>query len=404
MKKNRLIFLLVLMLYFLCPLVAGGKKEAVQIKGKLTIWADDTRTKIFRDIGKEFKEETGIDVEVTEMLLDDIREQAIIMAPTGKGPDILVGAHDWIGKLVVNGTISEIKLPKETIDKFDAVTIEAMSYGGNLYGIPYAREGVALIYNKKLVPKPPESWEELLIIARKLTDPKKPQYGFIYEHPFPYNGFPILSSQGKGYIFGKNPDGTLNICDIGIEGFVEGAEIYDSLIEEGILPPEVSWETMTGLLSHGQAGMVISGPWAIPIAKSADINVGVIPLPTINGGTPRPFVGVPGIMVSTFSNNQALIREFIDHFVTKETMLLMFHADPRIPAYLPAYEEVSDDPILKAFAESIEKGIPLPNVPEMRKTWTIWADAMAMIASQKMEPLEALRQATEQIKKELECK
>ena len=403
MKK---IFIILLIACFTISLAfAGGQKEITpEEKVKLIIWADDTRTPIFRDIGKEFTEKTGITVEVTEMLLDDIREQAIITAPAGKGPDFLVGAHDWIGKLVVNGTIASIDLPKHVLEQFDPVTVEALSYGGKLYGIPYAREGVALVYNKELVPEPPATWDQLLEIARKLTDPSKPQYGIIYEHPFPYNGFPILSSQGEGYIFGKNPDNTINICDIGIEGFVKGTEIYDSLIEEGLLPPEVSWETMTGLLSQGQAGMVITGPWGIPIAKNAGIDVGVVPIPPIKGGVPRPFVGVPGIMVSAFSQKKALIQEFINHFATKETMLLMFHADPRIPAFLPAYNEVSDDPIMNAFAESISKGIPLPNVPEMRQTWTIWGDAMALIANQTLEPAEALKEAVEHIHVELGCK
>lgn len=384
--------------------VFGTLKAAEE--GKLIIWADDTRTPIFQQLGEAYTAATGIPVEVVEMPMEDIREQCITAAPVGAGPDIIVGAHDWIGKLVVNGTIANLELPEDVLAQFDPVTLDAMSFGGKLYGVPYAREGVALVYNKDLVPVPPATWDELIEMARELTDPTVPQYGFIVEYPFPYNCFGILSALG-GYVFGKNPDGSLSLCDIGLDstGMILGAELIDWLIEERLMPAEVPWETMTGLLSEGRVGMVITGPWGIPIAEGGGIDVGVAPIPLIGGQPPRPFVGVPGVMVSAYSPNKAIVEDFLlNHFVTKDTMLTMYSYDPRIPAYLPAFEEVADDPILRGFAESIENGLSLPNIPEMSVVWSIWADAMALIGKQELEPHEALRQAAEQIRETLECK
>jgi maltose-binding protein MalE len=380
-----------------------GMSQAQQ--AKLVIWADDTRTPIFRQIGAAYTEKTGVQVDVVEMPMEEIREQCIIAAPAGKGPDMIVGAHDWIGKLVLSGTIASLDLPKEVLAQFDPVTLDAMSFGGKLYGIPYAREGVALLYNKKLVPEPPATWDELLKIARTLTKPPL-QYGFLVEYPFPYNCFGILSALG-GYVFGRNPDGSLNRCDIGLDnvGAVLGAELIDWLIEEGLMPAEVSWETMTGLLSGGRLGMVITGPWSIPIAKGGGVDIGVAPIPLIAGQPPRPFVGVPGVMVNAYSPNKVIIQDFLlNHFITKDTMLTLYRYDPRIPAYLPAYEEVKGDPILRAFAESIKNGIALPNIPEMSTVWWIWADAMALIGKQELEPWQALHEAAEKIRETLGCK
>ncbi len=374
--------------------------------GKLIIWADDTRTPIFREIGEAYTASTGILVEVVEMSMDDIREQCITAAPVGAGPDMIVGAHDWIGKLVVNGTIVNLELPEDVLAQFDPVTLDAMSFGGKLYGVPYAREGVALVYNKDLVPVPPTTWDELIKIARELTDPTVPQYGFIVEYPFPYNCFGILSALG-GYVFGNNPDGSLNLCDIGLDstGMILGADLIDWLIEEGLMPAEVPWETMTGLLSEGRVGMVITGPWGIPIAEGGGVDVGVAPIPLICGQPPRPFVGVPGVMVSAYSPNMAIVQDFLlNQFITKGTQLAMYQHDPRIPAYMPAYEEVKEDPILRGFAESIANGIPLPNVPEMSAVWSTWSDAMALIGNQQLEPPDALQQAAEKIRETLECK
>ncbi|MCD5408769.1 extracellular solute-binding protein [Candidatus Bipolaricaulota bacterium] len=119
--------------------------------GKIIIWADDTRAPVFEQIGAAYTEATGIPVEVIEVGFGDIRGQFTTAAPTGEGPAIIIGAHDWVGELVANGLLGEINLSEELAAKFDQVALEAFTYGA-LYGLPYAREGVALVYNKALVP------------------------------------------------------------------------------------------------------------------------------------------------------------------------------------------------------------------------------------------------------------
>lgn len=388
MKK--VILLLVTVLMFISATTLLATEE-----GKLIIWADDTRAPIFKEIAKSYSEFTGIEVDVFEMTMDDITEQVVTASPAGEGPDMIVGAHDWIGRLVQNGTIAPVDLPDEVIESFDPVTIEAMSYGGSLYGVPYSREGVALLYNKDLVPEPPKTWKELVEISRELTDPSIPQYGFVVEFPFPYNCFPVLSALG-GYVFGENPDGSLNKYDIGLDstGMILGADLIDALIEEGLMPQQVPWETMTGLLSEGHVGMVITGPWSIAIAQKGGVNVGVAPIPDICGQKPRPFVGVSGLMVNAYSRNKALIQDFLlNHYISNDVMLKIFEMDPRPPAYLPTFEQVKDDPIMSAFAESISYGVAMPNIPEMNLIWNVWTEAMTMIGNQTMEPFEALEEA-----------
>jgi maltose/maltodextrin transport system substrate-binding protein len=367
--------------------------------GKLIIWADDTRAPIFKELAKDYTEQTGIEVDVYEMPMDDINKQIITAAPAGEGPDMIVGASDWIGRLVMNGSIAQVSLPADVEKLFDPVTIEAMSYNGHLYGVPYSREGVALVYNKDLVPVPPKTWDELVEIARKITDTSIPQYGFLVQFPDPYNCFPILSALG-GYVFGKNSDGSINKYDVGLgsTGMILGADLIDALIEEGLMPQQVPWETMTGLLSEGRVGMVITGPWGIPIAQKGGVNVGVAPIPTICGQKPRPFVGVSGLMINAYSPNSALINDFLfNYYISKPAMLKIFEMDPRPPAYLPAFEEVKSDPIMSAFAKSISDGVPLPNIPEMDLVWNIWTDAMTMIGNQKLQPYEALKEADEKL-------
>jgi len=383
--------------------VVGGLALSAE-KGKLTIWADDTRAPVFKAIGDLYTLATGIPVEVVQLSFGDIRGQFSTAAPAGAGPDLIIGAHDWVGELAASGLLARIDVPPALAAQFDPVTLEAFTYGV-LYGLPYAREGIALVYNKALVPTPPATWDELLALARKLTDPTLPQYGFAVQNPDPYHSFPFLSALG-GYIFGLK-DGKLNPCDVGLDnaGAIAGAKFLDALFEEGLLPAGLGWDTWTSLFAQGRIAMVVTGPWAIGIARAGGIDVGVAPIPTIDGGTPKPFVGVQGVMVSAFSPNLAIVKDFLfNYFATYATMLALYQKDPRIPAFLPVYEAVKGDPILRGFAESIANGVPMPNIPQMSAVWGAWYDAMALIGDQTKEPEVALKEAADNIRATLGCK
>lgn len=173
-----------------------------------------------------------------------------------------------------------------------------------------------------------------------------------------------------------------------------------NLIKKGLLPESTTYNTMTSLFNKGKVGMILTGPWAVSGATESGIDVGVAPIPTMDGHTPKPFVGVQGFMISKFSKNPALAEFFLSDFVaTKETMLDFYEASPRNPAYIPALKEVSSDPIAKAFAASASNGVPMPAIPEMASVWSAWGDALNLIVNQKATPAEALHTAVDRIEK-----
>jgi maltose-binding protein MalE len=188
-------------------------------------------------------------------------------------------------------------------------------------------------------------------------------------------------------------------------GAIAGAKILQDLFAEGLIPAGLDWDTWTSLFTEGRIAMVITGPWFVGRAKAAGIDIGVAPIPPIQGKNPKPFVGVQGVMVSAFSPNLPIVFDFLfNYFATKETMLALYQKDPRIPAFLPAYNEVASDPILKGFAESIANGVPMPNIPQMSAVWGAWYDAMALIGNLQLTPEEALKKAADNIRATLGCK
>lgn len=348
----------------------------------LVIWADDTRTPVVRDIAAPFAVENGVTVEVQELQFGDIRTQLSLTAPEGQGPDIIIGAHDWLGELVQNGVLEPIDL-SGVADGFTEVAIEAFTYEGQTYGLPYAVENIALVRNTEHVPEAPATFEEMIQIATdfKAQNPDDPTWlGLalqVGDQGDAYHFHPILTAFG-GYIFGQNEDGTFNPDDLGIdsEGGLAAARFLSEQAAAGLLSADVSYDTMIESFGQGKAAFAITGPWAIAepdrgfAAMGVPYEVTPIP-PREDGGTPQVFVGVQGFMINSFSEQKPLATSFVLDYMSQESsQLALFEAGGRPPALISAFEQVSDDPDLLGFGESGANGIPQPAIPEMGDVWS----------------------------------
>jgi arabinogalactan oligomer/maltooligosaccharide transport system substrate-binding protein len=348
----------------------------------LVIWTDDTRKPVIEEIAQPFAEENGIVIAVQELQFGDIRDQLILAAPSGEGPDIIIGAHDWLGELVANGVVEPLDL-SAIADGFQEVAIQGFTYEGQTYGLPYAVENVALVRNTDLVPEAPATFEEMIQIATefKAQHADDPSYQGLALQIGPegdaYHLQPILSAFG-GYIFGQNPDGTYNPDDLGIDS--EGGLATGSFLQEqaaaGLLNADVTYDVMIESFGSGNAPFAITGPWALTQAENGfqatGVPYAVSAIPAREGAEPpAPFVGVQGLMVSSFSEQKDLATSFVLDYMSQEaSQLAMFEAGGRPPALTSAYEQVASDPDIAGFGEAAANGIPLPAIPEMSAVWS----------------------------------
>jgi arabinogalactan oligomer / maltooligosaccharide transport system substrate-binding protein len=74
------------------------------------------------------------------------------------------------------------------------------------------------------------------------------------------------------------------------------------MYEQGFLNVDVTYDVMIDSFSTGRSPFAVTGPWAV--GDFADVDYVVEPFPTVEGGTPAPFVGVQGFMVSAFAENE----------------------------------------------------------------------------------------------------
>lgn len=191
---------------------ASETEAAPQGGGELVIWMDQNRNDALADVIASFEEETGTTVEVVVKDFADIDDDLTTQAPSGEGPDVVVGAHDWIGKLVTNGVIDPVELGDIAGD-FEEVSIQAMTYNGATYGVPVSIENIALVRNTDLAPEAPASWDELVSTGEAAVESGDAEFpllvGIDPNNADPYHLYPLQASYG-GPVFGMNEDGSYN--------------------------------------------------------------------------------------------------------------------------------------------------------------------------------------------------
>lgn len=378
------------------PTETTGEEPA---EGGLLIWADEARASVLGPIVAGFEAEFGVPVTIQQLQFGDIRDQLGVAGPAGEGPDILLGAHDWMGELVVNGLVAPIQLGDKS-DLFVENALEAMTYNGQLFGMPVQTENVALVRNTDLAPDAPATWDDLKAACDAVAD--QIEVCLAQQQGDPYHFFGIQSSFG-GRIFGTTADGTADPTQVEIdsEGSIAAAEFFESLVTDGYVLAGTDGQTAEGLFDNGQAVFMITGPWAIGRLAEAGVphEFSAIPEGTEPGA---PFLGVQGFMVSAFSDDALLAQTFLTEYVaTDEVMADLVSADPRPSAYIPV-REMQDDPELAAFGEAGINAIPMPSIPEMSAVWSAWGDAITLIQTGAEDAETAFTNAAEQIRTAIE--
>lgn len=328
---------------------------------------------------------------------DAFADKITAAVPRGKGPDVFIYAQDRLGGWIAAGNTVEpldFFLDAKIKGRYLPTTLQAMTYQGNVYGLPLNFKVITLIYNKKLIAKPPKTTGELIALAKKHTDAASGKFGLAYHFADFYYHAPLMNAFGGGVFAGRKP--TLNS-----PANVKSLETLMQWQGQGFLPAEPSTALITALFNQGKAPMVLSGPWFLGEVRN-DIQVGLAPLPTVGeaGGKPmRPWITVEGVYVAAPSKNKdeafALAKFLTDVPAAKVLALEGRQSPANKAAYADA--QIAADPVLKAFREQVEVAVPMPNLPEMTLVWSPATTAMNKIVKKSATPKAALDAAQKEV-------
>ena len=355
--------------------------------GKLVIWADDKRTAALKPFAEKFGKDNGLTVEV-QAISKDLQTNFVSAHQSDKAPDVVVGAHDWIGNLVQNGAIEPVQLSAAQKAAFADVAIKGVTYNGQVYGVPYAVENLALIRNTELAPNAPSTIEELVQAGTKLkTDGKVSEILSLQvgQSGDAYHIYPLYSSAG-GYLFGTKSNGDYDPTDLGV-GKPESVAAFAKIATlgekgSGALKRSIQADNAIATFTGKKAAFLVSGPWALTDIKKAGLKYEITSVPGFAGGKPaQPFVGVQAFYVASKGKNKTVAQEFVANYLTKTDLAkALYDAEPRPPALTAALEAVkASDPDAQKFLDAGKNGAILPAIPEMAAIWDPFGKAESAI-------------------------
>lgn len=349
----------------------GGSDDST-----LVIWHDKTDAVV--EVLQKAIEEKLPEEKVEFVRRDSMTDQLKLVGNDPSScPDMYIFAHDKIGLFATLGILEDLDslIDPSSYEESVPLTLEAMEYEGTNYGLPLYYETTLFLYNRDLVgdkdpslPALPSTTEELYAYMQEYTDGRR--YGFVEQHSTPYYASAWINGYGGEIL---HDDGTPGLND---EAVVESLEYHKKFID--YMPrTSADYATVNTLFLEESADMVIGGPWMIPSALEAGIDIGVAPMPTLPSGKPlSPYSGVQGIQALKIKCRdsgrkeriKAVMECFLDPSVQGELALVSGCA----PALEAAYEVegVKDSIIVKAIQEQAATAIPMPSRPEMDIMWS----------------------------------
>lgn len=290
MKKSVLGILIVASFLSLAACGSNSAKEKSNEKIQISFWnfwsKGGGEEKFFNERIKEF-EQSHENVEIVQknVPVDEYMGTKLATAFTsGTGPDIFVASPGTISTFI-NAVIPypmEKYFSKEVLEDYSKASIESVTNDdGHILAVPTEQDLVALFYDKDLLSQanitPPETWDELIFAAKKLTTPERA--GITFEMTKgAFQNFclmPFIWQQDSNYIV----DGKANLNSPEV---IKALTFWKSFIEDGsanIKPSRGAGDV--GILGDDETALWIGGTVSIRALNEEykDRNIGVIPLP-----------------------------------------------------------------------------------------------------------------------------
>src|SRR6478735_1496817 len=357
----------------------GAKTTAAADTTPITVWTDIERKPALVPVAAQFTKDTGVPVNIVTKDFATVDQDFITQVPTGKGPDVIVSPHDKLGAYVSAGVVAPLELG-DVADGFAETAIQAMTYDGKVYGVPYSIENVALVRNTDLVPNPATTYDEVIANGQAAGTEYPFLVGLSPEQGDPYHLYPLQTSFGS-QVFAQNADGSYDPSQL-VLGDQAGDAFAAWLATQGaagsgVINANIDGDKAKEFFLAGKSPYYLTGPWNVPAIKDAGIKYAIDPLPSAGGQEAKPFIGVNGFFLSSKSKNALAATNFIVNYLsTEDAQMSLYEVGGRPPALTSAYEKAAaDDADVAAFGKIGQTGAPMPAIPEMGAVWSDWGNA-----------------------------
>lgn len=346
----------------------------------------------FSELAKKFeKENPNIDIVVTNPP-DSVTVLKTRVAKRDL-PDVIgMGGDVSYAEISKAGALKDVSKDSVLSDIQPAYIdmLKDISKQDKVYGIPYAANANAVIYNKTIFKElgieVPTTWDDFIAAAEKVKAAGKIPFYFTFKDAWTaLPAYNVLAANTQGDDFFKKLDkGDTKFA----EGHKEAAEKLLTLLKYGHKDQNgKAYNDGNVAFAKGESAMYLQGIWAIPEIKKANPNIelGVFPYPI---GDSKVVSGVDLLLAqSSTTEHPKEAKKFIEFLLSDENMKEYLTQQNAFSAKTGIVQEA---PELEGLKASFEKGAVV-DFPDHYVPTAVALDKQLQVLTQKKDAKQYLK-------------
>ncbi|PKT73366.1 ABC transporter substrate-binding protein [Streptomyces populi] len=251
------------------------------------------------------------------------------------------------------------------------VPLRTATWKGRLYAVPYNTNTQLLWYRKDLVPEPPETWAEMLLMAGRLAKQGKPHYVEIQGAQ--YEGLTVWFNTLVESAGGSILNATATAPSLGPPA-VRAASVMKALATSAAADPSLSnqMEDQNRLaMESGSAAFELNYPFVYPSMKANNPELFKqfrwAPYPAVERGRPaKPTIGGIDLAVGAYSRHSDFAFEAALCLRNRQNQLTAALKGGLPPTLRPLYSDpslVKNYPFASTVLASLENASIRPKTP-----------------------------------------
>jgi len=284
--------------------VSGLFVPSANAANEIVVWADGDRgPNLVKTLAEKGDWVSGYTITVKSFSNFDALKDAFDKATDASGPDIVMGANDWVPTGAKSGKLAPITLTASQKARFTAGQLFDLTYKGKLYGVPVDVNNVAMIYNTDLVKTAPKTFGDMVTFYKANKAAKGLKAGLcVAGGGMSWGAHSIFSALGAdAYQFDSRDKIVYNRSFNGT-AFGKNVRTYllDGKKSNGFLP--ASDAGCGDNFKDGKVPYAIIGNWEWKDYVAKGFTMNLMPVPGVVANKPgKMFGSVSGALLTTFA-------------------------------------------------------------------------------------------------------
>jgi multiple sugar transport system substrate-binding protein len=349
---------------------AGSAVESVDDGTKITMWTRSSTATFTESLVKAYNASHKNQVTLTTIPFDAYQQKVAVAAGSKQLPDIISSDVVYTPNYVSKGILRDLTPQVEALPFAKSLApghVASSSKDGKIYAVPHDIDLSAVFYNKVLFKKagldpekPPTTLAGWMDAAKTIDGLGGDVSGFYFGGNcggcMLFTTWPSIWADGGEVM---NAEGTAAQFDS--QQAKDVYALYRKAAEDKIIPNAATTETGATFaepFGKGKIGVQILGATAYGSYKKSDaLDVGVAPVPGVNGGE-SSFIGGDVLGIPTNSTKVNAAWNFLEWSLSEEAQIDVMAKG----GYLPARTDLSDneysrkDPAVATMAGLVAKG------------------------------------------------